>query len=159
MNEWLLPVLVAIFGSAGLWALVLAFFNRKWTKEDKKEEKEDETTDNTKSIEEINQKLDGLIKVQDVLVRAQKVSLAHDINDLGICHIYAKEITIEEKRTITEMHNSYEELVNLDPNGENGLCTVMDEVNKLKVVPKHKSFTSPGNTTKTPAKKKRGEKE
>lgn len=142
MNEWLVPVCVALIGSSGLFALIQALFQRHWKKQD-----------DTIDLKQMNEKLDNLVQTQDVLIRATKVSLAHDINYLGECCIYAKEITLDNKKTLTEMHKAYRALP-----GENGLCTVMDEVNRLPVVDKHSPVNIPSKPVKntTPKKKTTG---
>lgn len=126
--------LIGILGAGvggGLMTILLAMIQRHWSKEDKQTERNEKTQGNTKDIHEINQKLDDMAKIQDALVQAQKVSMAYDIRYLGSCCIYAKEITLDNKQTLEQMYAAYRSLP-----GANGLCgTVMEEVEKLRVVP------------------------
>lgn len=94
---------------AGLMTIILAVLQRYWEKKDEKE------------------KIDpALFKA---LVAAQKVTLVDRVRYLGTCYIGAKQISIEDKENLKEMHEAYKAL------GGNGhLDTVMAEVDKLPVI-------------------------
>lgn len=114
----------------GIMSIALALINRRWKKQDDQEEKGDRTKSNAVSIQEINKKIDTMVQTQGRIVRALKISIAYDINYLGGCCIYAGEITLDNKRQLVEMHKAYEDLP-----GDNGLCMIMGEIDKLRVVP------------------------
>ena len=102
--EFIIGILGAGIGS-GIMAIVLAVLQRKWSKEDKH---------------------DARI---DALVDAQKVTMVHTVKDLGNKYIHNKEIHLDDKDTLIEMHRAYKAL------GGNGhLDVVMSEVDKLPVV-------------------------
>ena len=65
----------------------------------------------------------------DALVAAQKVIMIDRVRQISRQHIAQGEISLEDKETIKEMFDAYKAL------GGNGhLNTVMNEVDKLKVV-------------------------
>ena len=123
MNAWV-TVLVAIIGSSamGAFATLLAdAVKRKWKK-----------TDDAETISA--SRVDNMEKKLDAVVNSQKVITTERIRYLGLCYIGAKKITLEDKETLHEMHDAYEQL------GGNGhLDTVMREVDKLPVVDNWKS--------------------
>lgn len=109
MQEIILTILLAVLGSSSLSTFALAFFNRKWAKQDKR-----------------NDKLDAIMC-------AQKVIMIDRVRYLGTSYIRAGQITLLDKENLTEMHEAYKKL------GGNGhLDLVMSEVNKLKIVDERK---------------------
>lgn len=101
----LLEVILASGAVSGGMSILLAFLQRRWKKED------DKSTE---------------IKA---LVAAQKVLMVDRVRYLGQGYILAGQITLEAKETLGEMYKAYKDL------GGNGhLETVMNEVNKLKVI-------------------------
>ena len=103
--------MIGILGAgigAGIMSILQAALQRKWKKEDA-------------------EKVDvALIRA---LVAAQKVTMIDRIRYLGGKYIQTGEISLEEKETLHEMHAAYRAL------GGNGhLDTVMEEVDKLRVV-------------------------
>lgn len=100
----LLCVLSGGIGS-GIMAIILAVLQRKWNKEDKE---------------------DARISA---LVQASKVTMVDRVTYLGKVYISQDRITLAEKENLEEMFRAYKAL------GGNGhLDTVMEEVNRLKVV-------------------------
>ena len=112
-------ILVAVIGSSAMASLVTLLteaVKRRWKKKDEGEKITPER------IGEIERKIDALVK-------CQKVMSIDRIRYLGLCYIGSGGITLEEKETLHEMHDAYEAL------GGNGhLDTVMDEVDRLRVV-------------------------
>jgi hypothetical protein len=102
--EILIGVLGAGIGS-GFMAIVQAWLQRKWRKEDKKDER------------------------IDALVCAQRVLMIDRVKHLGKHYIDMGEINLEDKENLQEMYRAYKGL-----NGNGHLDTVMREVEKLKVV-------------------------
>lgn len=97
----------ALSGSvgAGIMALILAWCQRRWKRQDDKE---------------------GSIKA---LVNAQKVLMTDRVRYLGGKYIERGEIALEDLQTLHEMHDAYKAL------GGNGhLDTILDAVDKLTVV-------------------------
>lgn len=102
--EILIGVLGAGIGS-GFMAILQAWLQRKWRKEDKKDER------------------------IDALVSAQRVLMIDRVKHLGKHYIDIGEINLEDKENLQEMYRAYKGL-----NGNGHLDTVMREVEKLKVV-------------------------
>ena len=104
--ELVIGILGAGIGS-GLMAILLAWFQRKWKKEDASEDK------------------------LTALVTAQKVIMIDRVRWLGRQYIEVGHITLEDKENIHDMHKAYKAL------GGNGhLQTIMDEIDRLPVVVK-----------------------
>lgn len=102
--EFVIGLLGAGIGS-GIMAILLAMLQRKWSKEDKNDSR------------------------IDALVTAQKVMMIDRVRWLGNQYIRAKQITLSDKDTLTDMHKAYQGL------GGNGhLDLIMHEVDKLPVV-------------------------
>lgn len=102
--EFVIGILGAGIGS-GIMAIVLAAFQRKWSKQDKHDER------------------------IDALVNAQKVMMIDRVKWLGNQYIKAREITLSDKDTLVDMHKAYRAL------GGNGhLDVILNEVDKLPVV-------------------------
>ena len=103
-----MDILIAVISGgvgSGLMAIILAFLNRKWAKEDKHDER------------------------IDALVEAQKVTMIDRVKHIAKAHISNGEIPLDEKEHILEMYNAYKGL------GGNGhLDPTMHEIEKLKVV-------------------------
>ena len=101
-------IIVAILSGgvgSGIVSIILAFLQRKWAKEDK----------NDKRI--------------DALVDAQKVLMIDRVKHLGKHYLEIGEISFDDKENVLEMYKAYKAL------GGNGhLDTIMNEVDKLKVV-------------------------
>lgn len=90
---------------AGVMAILLAWFQRKWKKED---------TEDSRIT---------------ALVEAQKVIMIDRVRLLGRQYIEAGSISLEDKENFRAMYSAYKAL------GGNGhLDTVLSEVEKLKVV-------------------------
>lgn len=124
--DWgtLIIAIIGLAGSGGVASMVTAALNRHWKKKDEAEAKETVTPE---LIGELTSKINAV-------VRAQKVITTERIRYLGNCYIYANEIALDDKETLHEMHDAYEDL------GGNGhLDTVMAEVDKLRVVNKRGS--------------------
>ena len=118
----ILTILVSILGTSTVTSVATAVLNRRWNKKDKKEEEEKAKT----SVPpEMITNLEGKI---DKCVDAQKVIMKDRIRYLGTCYIYAGKISIDDKTTLHEMHDAYEDL-----GGNGALDTVMEEVDKLKI--------------------------
>ena len=101
--------LLQIVMSSGLWAgvmaILLAWFQRRWQKSDDR---------------------DGRLRA---LVEAQKVLMIDRVRHLGGSYMEAGSITLEDKETLREMYAAYKAL------GGNGhLATVMGEIERLPVV-------------------------
>ena len=100
-------ILVGILGAgigAGAMSILQAWLTRKWAKSDKDESK------------------------LDAVVTAQKLIMLDRVRYLGKKYISEKEISLEDKETLTEMHKAYKAL------GGNGhLDTVMEEVERLPI--------------------------
>ena len=109
--EFILLILSSGIG-AGLMTILLAVIQRRWQKSDKHE------NDAKREDERIK-----------ALVTAQKVLMVDRVRHLGQSYIANKQITLEDKETLQEMHAAYKAL------GGNGhLATVMAEVERLPVV-------------------------
>ena len=118
-------LLLAFIGSGaatGLVSLLGDKIKRKWKKEDAGE-------DYAARIDKIEKKLDVLADNQEKMKKSQKVTTRERIRYLGLCYIGAKKITLDDRETLEEMHEAYEEL-----GGNGALDTVMAEVDKLPVV-------------------------
>ena len=105
VNDILIPIVLAIFGSSGMWTVVLYFFQRK----DKKREKEDEELKNQSQM---------------------LLGLGHDrITYLGTKYIEKGSITDAEFENLnTYLYEPYTKL------GGNGTAEkIMDDVKKLPV--------------------------
>lgn len=116
--DWtsIVVALIAFLGGGGVSGVVTLILQRRWKRKDEQEKITPER------IAAIETKIDALVK-------CQKVMSVDRIRYLGLCYIGANGITLEEKETLHEMHDAYEDL------GGNGhLDTVMDEVDKLPVV-------------------------
>lgn len=101
----LLSVIITGGAVSGAVSIILAVLQRKWKKDD----------DKSTAIK--------------ALVAAQKVLMVDRVRYLGQGYILAGQITLEAKETLGEMYTAYKDL------GGNGhLETVMNEVNKLKVI-------------------------
>lgn len=100
----LLDVILSSGIGAGIMAIILAAFQRRWKKKDDK---------------------DDSIKA---LVAAQKVLMIDRVRHLGEKYIQQKGISLEDKETLQEMYTAYKAL------GGNGhLETVMAEIERLPV--------------------------
>lgn len=126
------PIVVAVIGVAmGSGGIIASLLNRRWIKQDRKAQEENKSQINAKDIENINKKLDDMGDTQNSIVRALKVSMAYDINCIGRSCVFAKEISLETKKTLKEMTAAYDDLPT-----KNGLVihSIMDEIEKLQVV-------------------------
>lgn len=119
-NGWtsLLTIALSFLGSGTASAVILAVLNRYWKKKDEKEAK-------VTVIPEMIAKLENKI---DKSVNAQKVITKERIRYLGSCYIYSGKISLDDKTTLHEMHDAYEDL-----GGNGALDTMMEEVDKLKI--------------------------
>lgn len=103
-----MDLLIGILGAgigSGVMAIVLAWLQRKWRKEDKHDER------------------------MDALIDAQKVLMIDRVKYLGKYYIKHGEITIDDKETLNDMYKAYKAL------GGNGhLDATMQEVDRLRVV-------------------------
>ena len=116
MSEIVQTVVTALT-SSGVMALVVALLGRKWARNDKKEDRETQE----------NEKLDAVIN-------GLKVLTVDRVRHLGQCYLDAHEITLEEKENLQDMYAAYKRL------GGNGrLEVVINEVNRLPIVDKHKN--------------------
>lgn len=107
----ILTVLGLCLGSSGISGLILAFFQRRWAKQDKREAKEDKK--DTK---------------QDAIVNGLKVLTVDRVRYLARCYIKRGDISLEDKETLEDMHKAYKAL------GGNGhLDTAMAAVEKLPI--------------------------
>ena len=123
MSDAALTLAVAFIGSgasAGLVTLLTEKIKRKWKNQD---------ANYAERIDKIEAKLDVLADNQEKIKKSQKVTTRERIRYLGLCYIGAKKITLDDKETLQEMHDAYEEL-----GGNGALDTVMAEVDKLPVV-------------------------
>lgn len=121
-----IAIIVAIIGSKALDSLINLFgdkVKRKWKKDD------DATSSYVKRIDNIESKLNVLTENQEAIKKSQKVTTRERIRYLGLCYIGAKKVTLEDKETLLEMHDAYEQL-----GGNGALDTVISEVNKLPVI-------------------------
>ena len=103
--------LLQIILSSGIWAgvmaILLAWFQRKWKRQDDRDDR------------------------LDALMEAQKVLMVDRVRYLGGRYIREGRVTLEDKETLQEMYAAYRTL------GGNGhLNTIMDEVARLPVVAK-----------------------
>ena len=114
----ILTILVSILGTSTVATVLSAVLNRHWKKKDEKEAKQLVTP-------EMITKLENKI---DKSVNAQKVITKERIRYLGSCYIYSGKISLDDKTTLHEMHDAYEDL-----GGNGALDTVMEEVDKLKI--------------------------
>lgn len=113
--NFLLAILSAGIGS-GLMAILLAWLQRKWKKEDDKAARKVAT--DTAQDDRI-----------DAMCEALKVLMVKEIRYIGTGHITRKEISLADKMQMQEMYAAYKRLP-----GANGHCTpVMEEVEKLPV--------------------------
>ena len=100
----ILTIVLAVLGSSGLSAVIVACLQHHWSKKDK---------------------ADARI---DALVAAQQVMMIDRVRHLGRAYIDAGAISLSDKENIIAMYNAYKEL------GGNGhLETVMSEVDHLEV--------------------------
>lgn len=100
-----LEIILSSGVGAGIMAILLAWFQRKWKKEDVEDDR------------------------ITAIVIAQKVLMDDRVHCLGKQYIDAGEITLEDKERLKEMYRAYKAL------GGNGhLETVMSEADKLRVV-------------------------
>ena len=105
MSETVLVALLSGGLGSGVVGIVLAVLQRKWAKEDKKQDR------------------------MDALVSAQKVLMVDRVRYLGKSYIGDKEISVDDKENLHEMHKAYKAL------GGNGhLDTIMKEVDRLPVI-------------------------
>lgn len=112
--EPIVTIIVAVLGSSGLSAIVVALLNRHWARQDQN------------SVDTV-----ALAQTQKALVQAQKVMMVDRVRFLGQKYIDAGEITLADKETLEDMHTAYKGL------GGNGhLDTVMAEVEELPIVRK-----------------------
>lgn len=103
MSEGIIALLSAGFGS-GIMAIILAWLNRKWAKQDKQDDR------------------------MDAVVDALKEIMIDRVRWLGKRYIAEHGISLEDKESIEGMFKAYKSL------GGNGhLDTVMDEVERLPV--------------------------
>ena len=114
----LFTIFLSFLGSGTASAVILAVLNRYWKKKDEKEAK---TTVTPEMIAKLENKIDKS-------VNAQKVITKERIRYLGSCYIYSGKISLDDKTTLHEMHDAYEDL-----GGNGALDTVMEEVDKLKI--------------------------
>ena len=100
-----LEIILSSGVGAGIMAIVLAWFQRKWKKED---------TEDSRIA---------------AIVAAQKVLMDDRVHCLAKQYIEAGEITLEDKERLKEMYKTYKAL------GGNGhLETAVAEVDKLRVI-------------------------
>lgn len=100
----ILTVVLAVLGSSGLSAVVVACLQHHWSKRDK---------------------ADARI---DALVTAQQVMMIDRVRHLGAAYIKDGQISLGDKETLHSMYSAYKSL------GGNGhLETVMSEVDRLEV--------------------------
>lgn len=101
--DFIIGFLGAGIGS-GVMAILLAWFNRKWAKEDKHDAR------------------------LDAVVDGIKVLTVDRVRYLGKCYIDEQHISLDDKETLEDMYRAYKAL------GGNGhLETVMTEVRHLPV--------------------------
>ena len=100
-------ILIGILGAgvgAGAMSILQAWLTRRWAKSDKDESK------------------------LDAVVTAQKLIMLDRVRYLGKKYISEREIALEDKETLVDMHKAYKAL------GGNGhLDTVMEEVERLPI--------------------------
>lgn len=100
-------IIVGVLGAgigAGAMSILQAWLARKWAKDDKDDSK------------------------LDAVVTAQKLIMLDRVRFLGKKYISEKEISLEDKETLKDMHKAYKAL------GGNGhLDTVMEEVERLPI--------------------------
>lgn len=102
---------------AAISSVFIAILNRKWSKQDKIREK-------------IDTIIADLIAKTDAIIAAQKVLIVDRVRYVGSCYIYAKEIDLDDKETLHNMHKAYKGL-----GGNGDLDTIMTEVDKLPIKP------------------------
>jgi hypothetical protein len=100
----ILTIVLAVLGSSGLSAVVVACLQHHWSKKDR---------------------ADARI---DALVTAQQVLMVDRVRYLGRNYIAQGYIALPDKENLIAMYSAYKDL------GGNGhLATVMDEVSRLEV--------------------------
>lgn len=98
-------IIIAVLGSSGLSAIIVACLNRRWAKKDRDDSR------------------------IDALVAAQQVLMIDRVRYLGAAYIAQKHISLEDKENLQAMYDAYKAL------GGNGhLTTVMHEVDRLPVI-------------------------
>ena len=104
MDNLIIALIGALTGT-GVSSIVIVLLQRKWAKQDKHDER------------------------VDALIDANKVLMIDKVRWLGKKYISEGEIHLEDKENLLEMHKAYKRL------GGNGhLDTIMDEVDRLKVI-------------------------
>lgn len=102
--ENIVPIIIAVLGSSGLSAIVVACLQRRWSKNDREDSR------------------------IDALVDAQKVLMIDRVRWLGSKYITDKQISLEDKENLQAMYDAYKAL------GGNGhLTTIMHEIDRLPV--------------------------
>lgn len=112
MEKIMTRILIAIVGSSGIWAVILAIIQRRW-------KKKDEDKINPKQFE--------------LLIHSQKLLLADRIRYLGTWYIYKGDITLDDKGNLHDMFEVYQSL----DGKQDHLDVIIDEVNNLKIVEAH----------------------
>ena len=104
-------IAAACVGSSGLTGLIVACFQRHWSRQDKKEEKADQRCEK-----------------QDAIVNGLKVLTVDRVRCLARSYIKEGSISLEDKETLQDMHRAYKAL------GGNGhLDTAMAEIERLPI--------------------------
>lgn len=103
--EHLITIIISIFSSSGISAIIIALLNRHWQKKDKEDTR------------------------IDAIVNAQKLTMIEQVKRSAKKYIKLGHISLEDKEHIKEQYDAYKAL------GGNGhLDTTMEEINHLKVV-------------------------
>ena len=98
-------IILAVLGSSGLSAIIVACLNRRWAKKDRDDSR------------------------IDALVTAQQVTMVDRVRELGARYIAEQRISLEDKENLRAMYDAYKAL------GGNGhLTTVMHEIDRLPVI-------------------------
>lgn len=107
-----MEIIIGILGAgigSGIMAVILAYLNHKWAKEDKHDTR------------------------LDVIINSQKIIVRDRVNYIGKKYIIDGVISLNDKDNLKEMYSCYRSL------GGNGhLDTIMNEIDKLKVIGERK---------------------
>lgn len=130
-----LEIVGLILGSGVLVAIINQIGNYIFGRRKRKDDVEDKNDDIKSQINSMREDISSLISSVsemvakiDTVMKNSKAQAYDRIRHLGITYIRAGEVSVEDLRTLTELHEAYKQL-----GGDGFLDRVMEEVKSLRI--------------------------
>ena len=116
-----LVALIALAGNIALWVL-----NWRAKKTDKVEELAGQVSSLADKVEKLTETVSGLSGLSETYADGLRVSLHDRLRYLGQLHIRAREIDLDDRANLIQMHDAYHAL-----GGNGNLDALMHQIEKL----------------------------